>query len=66
LAAFFLELNGYSYLVNTFIQRMENFAVYVADNKIDKELLHEIITSIIYEEDFSEELKLKIIHALDV
>jgi death on curing protein len=66
LAAFFLELNGYSYIVNSFIQKMENFAVYVADNKIDKDLLYEIITSLIYENDFSEELKLKIIHALEI
>ena len=43
---------------------MENIAVLVADNVIDKEFLHEIITSIIYEEDYSEELKLKIIAAL--
>jgi len=43
---------------------MENIAVYVADNKMDKDLLFEIITSIIYEEDYSEELKLKIIESL--
>ena len=43
---------------------MENIAVYVADNKIDKELLREIIGSILTEDDFNEELKLKIIDAL--
>ena len=43
---------------------MENIAVYVADNKIDKELLREIITSILIEDEFGEELKLKIIDAL--
>ena len=43
---------------------MENIAVYVADNKISKELLHEIIYSILAEDNFSEELKLKIIDAL--
>ena len=43
---------------------MENIAVCVADNKIDKDLLFEIITSIIYEEDYSEELKLKIIESI--
>jgi len=43
---------------------MENIAVYVADNKIDKELLQEIISSILIEDDFNEELKLKIIDAL--
>tara|TARA_R110002049_G_scaffold13666_5_gene59367 strand:- start:814 stop:951 length:138 start_codon:yes stop_codon:yes gene_type:complete len=43
---------------------MENIAVYVADNKIDKDLLQEIISSILIEDDFNEELKLKIIDAL--
>lgn len=43
---------------------MENIAVYVADNKIDKDLLREIICSILIEDDFNEELKLKIIDVL--
>ena len=64
LGAFFLELNGLDSMVSKFIIEMENIAVCVADNKIDKDLLYEIITSIIYEEDYSEELKLKIITAL--
>ena len=42
---------------------MENITVDVADNRIDKELLHEIITSLLYQEDFSESLKLKIIYS---
>ena len=46
------------------MERMENIAVHVADNKIDKELLLEIIQSIIYEYDYSEELKLKLYQAL--
>ena len=47
-----------------FIIEMENIAVTIADNLIEKELLKEIITSIINDEDYSEELKLKIINAL--
>jgi death-on-curing protein len=42
---------------------MENIVVDVADNRIDKDLLFEIITSLLYEDDYSEELKLKIIDA---
>lgn len=42
---------------------MENVAVDVADNIIDRDLLKEIITSIIYENEYSYELKLKIITA---
>ncbi len=64
LSAFFLELNGYDFVVVKFIIEMENIAVHVADNRIDKDLLFEIITSLIYEEDYSEELKLKIIASL--
>ncbi len=43
---------------------MENIAVLVADNIIDKNLLKEIITSLIYEDDYPESLKLKIFSAL--
>ena len=44
----------------------ENIAVHVADNKIDKLLLQEIITSILYENDYDEELQLKIVNAIFV
>lgn len=64
LSAYFLEVNGLDYRVSVFIERLENIAVYVADNKIDKDLLFEIIQSIIYEADYSETLKLKIYNAL--
>ncbi len=63
LSAYFLEINGLGHIVSRFIRLMENFAVDVADNLIDRELLNEIIESIIYEDDFSYELKLKIINA---
>ena len=42
---------------------IENIAVDVADNAIDRDLLFEIISSFIYEDDFSIELKMKIIGA---
>ncbi len=64
LGAYLLEINGADYCIDKFIVEMENIAVYVADNKIDKELLKEIITSILAEDDFNEGLKLKIIDAL--
>lgn len=63
LSAYFLEINNCSFIVARFIEQMENIAVDVADNRIDKELLHEIICSILYEQDYSEDLKLKIISA---
>ena len=64
LSAYFLELNGFGYKVVYFIREMENVAVHVADNRIDKELLHKIITSILYERAYSEELQLMIMNAI--
>jgi death-on-curing protein len=66
LGAYFLELNGYDYCVNNFILRMENIVVWVAEGKISKEFLEEIVVSLIEEEDFSELLKLKIIEVIGI
>ena len=63
LGAYFLELNDLEYCVDRFIIEMENISVHVADNRIDKDLLYEIIYSIINEDDYSEELRLSIIDA---
>lgn len=64
LSAYFLEINGFSFMIKKFIVKMENIVVSVADNIIDKDLLKEIITSLIYDDEYSEELKLKIFRAL--
>jgi death on curing protein len=64
LGTFFIIINGLDVFADKFIIEMENIAVTVADNIIDKELLSEIIFSLINEEDYSEALKLKIIEAL--
>ena len=63
LSSYVLVINNCSFRIERFIIEMENVAVDIADNRIDKKLLFEIISSIIYEEDYSEELKLKIIYA---
>lgn len=63
LSVYFLSINGLDIFINKFIIEMENIVVDVADNRIDKDLLFEIITSLLYEDDYSEELKLKIIDA---
>lgn len=64
LGAFFLIVNGLDAFADKFIIEMENIAVTVADNIIDKDLLQEIINSLINDVEYSEELKLKIIDAL--
>ena len=43
---------------------MENIAVYVADNIVSKNLLREIVISILYEDDYSEALKLALVEAI--
>lgn len=58
LGAYFLELNGYKYVVKKFVFEMENIAVWLAEGKITKELLCELIESIVFEDDYSESLKL--------
>lgn len=63
LSAYFLEINGLGIIASKFITLMENIAVDVADNVIGRDLLKEIVICIIYEEDFTYELKLKIIEA---
>lgn len=65
LGAFFLQTNGLGSIVTKFIREMENIAVAVADNIISKELLHDIISSLIYDDDYDEILKLKIFDALN-
>lgn len=63
LSVYFLSINGLDILIDKFIIEMENIVVDVADNRIEKDLLFEIIESLLYEEEYSEELKLKLINA---
>jgi death-on-curing protein len=44
---------------------MENISYHVAAGKINKDFLKEIITSIIYEPEYLEELILKIYNAIN-
>ncbi len=67
LSAYFLKINGYApKIIDRFILETENLTVDVADNRVDKELLYEVVISLLYEDDFSEELKLKIYKAKNV
>lgn len=66
LTAYFLEINGFDFKINQFLKEMENITVDVADNRIDKDLLFEIINSILYEDDYSEEIKIKIFNSKSI
>ena len=64
LGAYLLEINGFDYCVTRFVHELENISVWVAENRVSKELLRKIIYSIMMEDEFSEELKLAIISAV--
>jgi len=64
LGAQFLILNGYVFIAKKFIAEMENISYHVASGAINKDLLLEIIKSILNEPEYSEELKLKIVNVI--
>lgn len=65
LGTYFLELNGYDYCVRKFVQEMEEIVVWVAEGKIDDELLLDIVRSIINDDEFNESLKLRIVESVE-
>ena len=64
LGAQFLLINGYVFIVSHFIREMENISYHVASGAIDKDLLFEVIYSMITEPEINEEDKLKIFEAI--
>ncbi|MBY0559669.1 Fic family protein [Hyphomicrobium sp.] len=61
----FLEHNGLQRRYTQFMSFMENVIVCVADNKISKEFLREIVVAFLREEEDDEELSLRILEALE-
>jgi death-on-curing protein len=64
LGAYFLEINGYDYCIDQFIFEMENIVVWLAESKIDDNLLLDIIKSIINENEFNESIKLRLFNSI--
>lgn len=61
----FLLINSYLFATKNFMYNTENISYHVAAGNINKELLHEILEAIIYDNwDENEELKLKYLHAI--
>lgn len=60
-----LLLNGYVYCAGRFMAKMENICRHVAAGAIGKDLLYEIVVNTVNEEFDDEELKLRIIDAID-
>jgi hypothetical protein len=44
--------------------QMENIVVALAEGSVSKDLLHRVTISLIEEDDFSDELKLELAHAM--
>ena len=66
LSTLFLLLNGYLGIAQTFLAKTENISLNVAAGKINKELLHKIMSAIMngtYDDD--EELKLEIYNSIN-
>ncbi len=59
------KVNGYGADYATFMTHMAAIIMHVAAGHIDEELLARIIPPVIKGEDFSEELKIDIAHAME-
>ena len=60
----FLLDNGYLGAIQKFAYKMEMVSYQLAAGRINKKLLHEIIDSILKEEEYSESLKIKIANCI--
>jgi len=60
----FLLDNGYLFVIQKFAHQMEMVSYQLAAGRIDKELLHDIINSILNEDEYSESLKMKIANCI--
>jgi len=63
LSAFFLTINGYDHCVSLFIREMENYVIWIAENKISKNLLRDVIEDIIMGE-FREKTQIAVMNAI--
>jgi len=64
LGSIFLLKNGYLDAAQRFLFKMETISYHLAAGRIDKDFLRDIVDSIIYKEDYSEEIKLKLIQCM--
>ncbi|UKM65477.1 type II toxin-antitoxin system death-on-curing family toxin [Flavobacteriaceae bacterium GSB9] len=64
LGSMFLLKNGYLEAATRFLYKMETISYHVAANNISKEFLGRIIDSIVYQEDYSEEIKLELLECI--
>ncbi|MFW5442759.1 MAG: type II toxin-antitoxin system death-on-curing family toxin [Methylococcaceae bacterium] len=60
----FLLDNGYLFIIQKFAHKMEMVSYQLAAGRINKELLHDIIDSILNSEEYSDSLKIKIANSI--
>ncbi len=60
----FLLDNGYLFIIQKFAHQMEMVSYQLAAGRINKELLHDIIDSILNSEEYSDSLKIKIANSI--
>ena len=54
------------YLAKNFMQEMEAIGYHVAAGHVDRDLLTDVIRCIIKNEDYSESIKLELLHAMSM
>lgn len=64
LGSIFLLKNGYIDAAQRFLYKMETISYHLAAERIEKEFLQDIIKSLVYEDDYSEEIKLKLLNSI--
>ncbi|MFV0390292.1 MAG: type II toxin-antitoxin system death-on-curing family toxin [Paludibacteraceae bacterium] len=64
LGCIFLLKNGYLDAAQRFLYKMETISYHLAAGRINKDFLRKIVDSIVYEEDFSEEIKIRLINCI--
>lgn len=64
LGAYFLHKNGYHWQALVFMRQMESIVYHIAAGNIDESLLLRIINCFMINEEYDEELKLSLAHAM--
>lgn len=65
LGGFFLEINGYGNRVGPFILEMENIVLWLAQKKINKNMLFRIVDSILKNGELTHDLKIELLSILE-
>lgn len=64
LCSYFLEVNGLPHLIPSFVVNLEDIVVWVAESKINRDLLSRIVFCILYDGSINDELTLEISRAI--